>query len=112
MLNFRDELSKIIQDQKEEFENQSIMTECLEALLFDFRKMKKAQSKTFFFRVHENQKLKVMDSDNKVIFEQDFQNEKKAKKFMLQLQKYFSDQNYKVEPFYFSNWDFCLEIVI
>lgn len=113
MLNFRDELNKIKQDQKDEFDNQLIMTECLEALLCEFRRMKTVKSETFFFfRIHGDKVMKVTDNENKVLFEQEFQDGEKAKKFMAQIKKYFRDQNYKVEEFYFQRADFCLEIVI
>lgn len=112
MLNFRNELGKIVQDKKDEFQNQEIITNCLKALLSEFRKMKTVQSKTFLFRIDGNKKLKVEDGDNKIIFEQDFQNDEKAKKIMAQIKKYFKEQNYKVEDFYFQKECFCLEIEI
>lgn len=112
MLNFRDELGKIIQDKKGEFQNQAIMTDCLKVLLSEFRKMKTVQSKTFFFHIHEGKTLKVTDIDNKTLFEQSFQSNGEAKKFVEQIKKYFRDQNYKVEEFYFQKEDFCLEIEI
>lgn len=112
MLNFRDELDKIIQDKKEEFQNQAIMTECLKTLLSEFRKMKTVQSKTFFFHIHGGKTLKVTDRDNKTLFEQSFQSDEETQKFVEQIKKYFRDQNYKVEEFYFQRKDFCLEIEI